>query len=65
MIAIKGIKMPACCYSCRFAKFPSGWVFDNISKDPYCTIVFKAVDLSHFERPDWCPLVEVKEKTDE
>lgn len=38
MIAIKDIEMPTCCYSCRFAKFPSGWVFDNISKELFGTM---------------------------
>ena len=56
MITIKGIGMPTGCYSCRFSKFP----YDS-SKEPYCTIVYKHVKLSHFDRPKWCPLVEVKD----
>lgn len=62
--------MPICCYSCRFSKFPYD-INKNpyCNKDPYCTpyctIVFKGLDLPRFDRPDWCPLIEVKEKTDD
>ena len=55
MIAIKGMGMPSCCYSCRFARFS-----DDFNEHPYCTTVLKRIDLSRFDRPDWCPLVEVK-----
>jgi hypothetical protein len=56
MLAIKGIEMPTCCYSCRFARFS-----DDFHKVPYCTIEFKRINLSRFDRPDWCPLIEVKD----
>ena len=62
MVAIKDMKMPSCCYSCRFAKFPE---YDYILgetplKDPYCVVTLKGIDLTRFDRPDWCPLVEVE-----
>ena len=59
MIAIKGIEMPTCCCSCGFARFS-----DDSNKASYCTIVFKRVDLSCSDRPNWCPLVEVSTKED-
>lgn len=60
MIAIKDIEMPTCCYSCRFSNFPYA-----SDKNSYCTILLKRLDLPRFDRPDWCPLIEIKEKTDD
>ena len=63
MIAIKGIRMPTGCMDCKFLDIvPSGaYCFATNN----CLEIDGGADQYETHRPDWCPLVEVEEKTDE
>lgn len=55
MIAIKDVKMPRGCYECQFADESI-----RMDCDYYCQAVKEKPDVHYgFNRPDWCPLVDV------
>ena len=57
MIAVKDVQMPDRCWNCRFL----GCTFDFESRCGACGRLISDEDLHSQERPDWCPLCEVKE----
>ena len=52
-ILIPNMEMPKNCYSCDFGEFYS-------DGQMYCKRQMRGV-MSGLKRPDWCPLVEVKD----
>jgi len=63
-ILIKGIKMPDCCDDCPcYHRTESDneycWV------EPDDNLVYTPIELMRTTRPDWCPLVEVKDQEGE
>ena len=70
MIAIKDMnEMPECCAKCRFECAEGDYDFYYCSADPNRLIWRENEIIDDMERERgrmiWCPLVEVKEKTDE
>ena len=63
MIAIKDMKMPTECGYCGFYRYypENGNVWCN-AKNRILKMYWKDLDWTHLdvERPDWCPLIEIK-----
>lgn len=52
---VKGMRLPANCYSCDLADFLS-------DKEPYCKRTMKPCTKINLIRPEWCPLEEIPEQ---